>query len=361
MSEPCDPAAERAGAVGWTRHAARLREPLPLTVLVSALVLAFGTYAAWPRPGSVIVEASTQGLTLGLTALADPWRLPSGTVCVRRGRGETSGGTGNDAHCGDRRLYAAYRFDSAELIWPAGTELELTRTGAQDPLSIRIEILPTPTTLQMKWPEPAEPAEPVETAIDDRPGDIDRGQVALAAGDIVHLDEAGWSSGIVLPFSNAVAIIGLPPTAGSSGYLIAGRFQMREQLPGRDLSTTVREGEFLLGDQVGIVSRAAADHRSSAHTVSTDDARSFRLASGFITAPERRSFRGMQVLLSAPARDSALLIARQANDATVRATLWHRLASDSLVLSLAALLAFASAGAALLERICTPAGGRSDG
>ncbi|MBH0239516.1 hypothetical protein [Methylobrevis albus] len=295
-----------------------------------ALVTFVACLSFWPRDRSFIVETETNGVEIAFDRQASSlWRLPRSIVCVRRPRAlRTAPPAPHDAVC-DARLFAAFETEAAEIAWPPGSRVNVSRHGRDAPLIVRVVDQP-----------PGGDAGSAGSA-------TVRGET-LSAGSLVIVRATDWADSGALVFSGTV-VAGSVPSAGARDLLIRGRYEIREQLLLRgDRPVRIAEGDLLPGDQVAITTR---------------DGRASRPVIGFLTQRDAGGEAGgLQAVMYSPLGDTGMTIDRLGTEQTIIGASWFdRATSDPLLIGLTALLAFVLAAYELLSRLWPERSDAADG
>lgn len=286
---------------------------IAMTALLLA-ILAFAILFFLPRHRSFVVEAETFGVEITFAQSAqNAWRLVNPIVCARlEKRRPPAPGGGFDDVC-DSRLYDAGRLEFAEMNWPAGTTISVSRDGSEG----RLELLVLPQ-------DDRKPNE-------DQVTPMIEGK-ALPIGSRIVLDSADWARTGMLVFSGT-AVVGSVPGPGVRDYMVNGRYEVWETLPLRPGTARIASGTLFTGDRT---------------SVTDANGKTGVAVSGFLSPHEKNAIgEGFQVLVYSPLEDTRLRIDRLNTEMALVAGSWYqRVGADPWIIGVSAIIGFV---AALLE------------
>lgn len=267
------------------------------------VILGFTILFFLPRDRSFVVETETFGVEITFRQSAmNAWRIVNPIVCARRETRLSAGTAGTFDDICSERLYEVARPNFAELTWPPGTKVAVTRDGSDG----RLELLVRETGA----------SEPV---IEGK---------ALRAGSRIVLDSADWGKTGMLVFSGT-AVAGSVPGPGVRDYVAGGRYEVWETLPLRPGTARIASGTLFAGDRASI---------TNAHGDAGMD------VSGFLSPHDKNAAgEGFRLLVYSPLGDTRLRIDRLNTERALVAGNWYqRVSADPWVIGISAIVGFAA-------------------
>ncbi|WIY52337.1 hypothetical protein O9Z70_12825 [Devosia sp. YIM 151766] len=270
------------------------------------------------NPRSFAVEAAARGAQVRIDHPAmSQWLLDRAQLCIRRER-RLPGALAEAFSICDPSLYEVAIERNVEVFWPAGAEFQLTRTGPQSPLLVRLV---------------SEGAVPV-------------GDRTLTRSDLLVVDSRDWMANGPLTIAGHV-VVGSRPGPGEVGNLLGGTYSVSERLPLSLGPSPIMEGKLLSGDAVEILIRRNCSGRADDAAQCSDadpNVRRFGPAQSFgFIEPRGADDAGFGITLYSEASDSSLSIDRFGASGLMVTPNWvHRALGNPVLLGASALLAILS-------------------
>lgn len=181
------------------------------------------------RPASYAAQMRTRGLAIEFVdQLRSPWLVKRAQICVRN-EARPAGVAGLSAVDGpvcDPALYWVHEVLQAELLWPAGTRLQIARTAHDAPLEIDV---------------------------------LEAGERLLTTGDLelprhsrIIIANEDWQREATLTLEGEVTV-GDTPGSGSAYNVIEGSFAVSEAMLGYDKPVEVYSAPLRSGDVVQVL------------------------------------------------------------------------------------------------------------
>ncbi len=316
---------EPAGGVGirvtFRRSAGLLRSVrgnLKYLLLLIGVPIAVILIYSIPLGQSHVVEARTLGARLTVLGPDTVWRLPPSTLCVDRGA--------------ERNLVLAAGFDGPGCNPGIFAEKDLGNVELRIPSGVQILIRAEPngSVLLRRLEDQASNTSTVVRLVDDTFWDV---------GSLIRIDADNWRSVALLEFAGDV-VIGQAAVAGSTDYLVEGRFEVREHFlrqyrpfGARNAEpTTVKSGSLYRGDRVSFQPKSS----------DLDDPPV--IVTGFISPQLVRNTLGFDIVISSGFdRSQAKLRVKSfgAREVTIQPSWVDRAVRDPLLVALTAILGFA--------------------
>ena len=289
----------RAHLRSWdTRRAATFAFAVA-SVLIAILYL-------WPGARTFSIFAETHGLTITFDGtVASAWRFPKMSMCRRLPSPLPPAARQSLASRCDPRLFEEHEFvEPVEILWPAGTTVELFRGEAGSDLEVRILSYREPPT---------------------------QGELTIGKGSLLFVPSNAWARSGTIIYSGEV-VLGAAASPGERGILLSGAYEVRHRPFLQNDSVLLRSGTLFAGDRVDMV---------------TADDEPARNVYGFV-AP-RDDEPGLRATILTPASFALLRIDRLgAEPARIGPSWIDRAVTDPVLVAIPILLVFANYGLAIL-------------
>jgi hypothetical protein len=220
-----------------------VRGNLKYLLLLIGVPIAVVLIYSIPLGQSHVVEARTLGARLTILGPDTVWRLPPSTLCVDRGT--------------DRDLVLASDFDGPGCNPGIFAEQDLGNVELRIPSGVQILVRAEPdgTVLLRRLEDQTSNNSIAVRLVND---------TFWETGSLIRIDADAWRKVALLEFAGN-AVIGQAAVAGSTDYLIEGRYEVREHFlrqyrpfgTSQTEPTTVKSGTLYRGDRVSFVPTAS--------------------------------------------------------------------------------------------------------